>query len=64
MAELKYWVWLATRKGISVRKLYELLRYYESPEEIYFVRKGAYPKEIGRASCRLKKSGCLKPMKF
>lgn len=47
MAELKYWVWLATRKGISVRKLYELLRYYESPEEIYFVRKGAYPKELG-----------------
>lgn len=47
MAELRYWVWLATRKGLSARKLNELLRYYDSPEEIYFVSKGNYPKELG-----------------
>ena len=46
MAELRYWVWLSTRKGIGARAMGDLLRYYGSPEEIYFVRKGNYPREL------------------
>ncbi|MBQ5568581.1 MAG: DNA-processing protein DprA [Oscillospiraceae bacterium] len=53
MAELRYWVWLSTRKGIGARAMGDLLRYYGSPEEIYFVRKGDYPRELNINSASL-----------
>ena len=36
MAELKYWLWLAGRRGIAKAKLVELLDYFGSPDEVYF----------------------------
>lgn len=38
MAELKYWVWLSTRRGIGQAKLGILLRSFGSPEDLYFAR--------------------------
>lgn len=42
MAELKYWLWLAGRRGIARAKLLELLDALGSPEEIYFAREDVY----------------------
>lgn len=42
MAELKYWLWLAGRRGIPKAKLVELLDYFGSPEEIYFAGEPYY----------------------
>ena len=37
-----YWLWLATRRGISLRRLLELLRYFASPEEIFRASRTEY----------------------
>ncbi|MBQ4381371.1 MAG: DNA-processing protein DprA [Oscillospiraceae bacterium] len=39
MAELRYWVWLATRRGLGARTAFELLNHFGSPEEIFFADK-------------------------
>lgn len=42
MSELKYWVWLATRKGIGPLTLGDLLRHFGSPEDVFFARSEHY----------------------
>lgn len=37
-----HWLWLATRKGISVRRLLMILRHFGSPEDVYLASKGEY----------------------
>lgn len=41
MADLKYWLWLAGRRGIARPKLVELLDHFGSPEEVYFAPEDA-----------------------
>lgn len=38
MAELKYWIWLAEKRGISLPNRYALIDYFGSPEKVYFTR--------------------------
>ena len=38
MAELKYWIWLAEKRGISLSNRYALIDYFGSPEKVYFTR--------------------------
>ncbi|MGX8698775.1 MAG: DNA-processing protein DprA [bacterium] len=47
MAELKYWLWLAGRKGLGAGKAGILLRYFGSPEEVYFARGDDYAAVLG-----------------
>lgn len=42
MAELRYWVWLASRRIFKADKLRELITYFGSPEQVYFARTAAY----------------------
>lgn len=42
MAELKYWLWLASRRGIGAGKMNLLLQHFGGPEEIYFARQAEY----------------------
>ena len=36
MANLKYWLWLTTRKGLAGQRLMGVLRHFGSPEQVYF----------------------------
>lgn len=42
MANLKYWLWLTTRKGLAGRQLTQLLDRFGSPEKIYFSDREEY----------------------
>lgn len=42
MANLKYFLWLATRKGFSAGELWELLSRFSSPEALYFAERAEY----------------------
>ncbi len=39
---LKYWVWLATRKGMGARSAYLVARHFVTPEAAYFADSAAY----------------------
>ncbi len=39
---LKYWLWLATRKGLGARGAYLVARYFQTPEEAYFADPRTY----------------------
>lgn len=39
---LKYWIWLATRKGASLREICQVSRYYSTPEQAYFADADGY----------------------
>lgn len=36
MANVKYWIWLSTRKGLGPLGALRLLDYFETPEKVYF----------------------------
>ena len=42
MANLKYFIWLATRKGFRAGELWELLSRFHSPEAVYFAERAEY----------------------
>lgn len=42
MAALKYWLWLATRKGLGTLNGVRLLDYFGSPEAVYFAQEAEY----------------------
>lgn len=42
MANLKYWLWLATRKGLAGQKRAEVLEYFGTPERAYFADEEEY----------------------
>ena len=39
---LKYWIWLATRKGMGARSAYLVSRHFATPEAAYFADEAAY----------------------
>lgn len=39
---LKYWIWLATRKGMGARSAYLVARHFATPEAAYFADQAAY----------------------
>lgn len=42
MANLKYWLWLAGRKGLAGQNLKRVLEHFGSPEHVYFSDAGEY----------------------
>ena len=42
MANLKYWLWLTTRKGLSGQNMSAVLRHFGSPERAYFSQTEEY----------------------
>ena len=42
MANLKYWLWLAGRKGLAGQNLKRVLEHFGSPERVYFSDAGEY----------------------
>lgn len=42
MSTLKYWVWLATRKGVQSRTLLRVLEWFGTPEQAYFADPSEY----------------------
>lgn len=42
MSELKYWLWLTSRRGASGQGLMELLSHFGTPESAYFADRQAY----------------------
>lgn len=42
MANLKYWLWLTTRKGLSATGILELLDHFGTPEAAHFADPGEY----------------------
>ncbi|HIT02805.1 MAG TPA: DNA-protecting protein DprA [Candidatus Enterenecus merdae] len=42
MANLKYWLWLTTRQGLSGQQMTAVLRHFGSPEGAYFADQGEY----------------------
>jgi len=42
MASLKYWVWLATLRGVKNQMKLALLEHFEQPDKIYFSDRGEY----------------------
>lgn len=57
MSNLKYWIWLSERKGMSIRVRKEVTDFFGSPEAAYFADDGAYRMlnhltEEGRRSLR------------
>ena len=42
MSELKYWLWLTSRRGASRQGLMELLSHFGTPESAYFADRQAY----------------------
>ena len=45
MSNLKYWLWLSDRKGLTGQFAIRVLEHFGSPESVYFADRG----EIGRA---------------
>ena len=45
---LKYWVWLATRKNVGARNLWELLRRFGTPKAVYFADQADYRTVLGQ----------------
>lgn len=56
MAELKYWIWLASRRGVGRKSATRLLDIFNTPEKLYFAREieykaaGLTPMEISSLS--------------
>lgn len=42
MANLKYWLWLTTRKGLAGQNLKRVLEHFGSPEHVYFSDRAEY----------------------
>ena len=42
MANLKYWLWLAGRKGLAGQAMWNVLEHFGSPERTYFADEGEY----------------------
>lgn len=42
MSVLKYWIWLASRRGIGQKSMVRILDTFRSPDKIYFARKPEY----------------------
>ena len=42
MANLKYWIWLTTRKGLAGQNLKRVLEHFGSPEHVYFSDRAEY----------------------
>lgn len=52
MSSLKYWLWLATRKGVGVQGMHTVLDHFGSPERAFFADPEEYellPSGLGRA---------------
>ena len=52
MASLKYWLWLATRKGVGVQSMHAVLDHFGTPERAFFADPEEYdllPGALGRA---------------
>ncbi len=47
MSELKYWIWLSRRYGYSARDRLEVLKYFGTPEAVYFASEKDYTHVIG-----------------
>ena len=42
MSNLKYWLWLTSRVGVSGQGMAELLSHFGTPESAYFADRHAY----------------------
>ena len=42
MSNLKYWLWLTTRRGLAGQQLLTVLNHFGSPEGAYFSDQGEY----------------------
>lgn len=52
MSSLKYWLWLATRKGVGVQGMHVILDHFGTPEQAFFADPEEYellPSGLGRA---------------
>lgn len=52
MSSLKYWLWLATRKGVGVQGMHAVLGHFGTPERAFFADPEEYellPSGLGRA---------------
>ena len=52
MSSLKYWLWLATRKGVGVQGMHQVLGHFGTPEQAVFADPEEYdllPTGLGRA---------------
>lgn len=52
MSSLKYWLWLATRKGVGVQGMHTVLNHFGTPERAFFADPEEYellPSGLGRA---------------
>lgn len=53
MADLKYWLWLTTRKGMNPVKILSLLDYFVTPERIYYADREEYElNALSQYQCR------------
>ncbi|MBO5918224.1 MAG: DNA-processing protein DprA [Oscillospiraceae bacterium] len=42
MSALKYWLWLATRRGVGIQGVQRVLEHFGTPEQAYFADPGAF----------------------
>ncbi len=47
MSNLKYWLWLTSRVGVSGQGMAELLSHFGTPESAYFADRHAYESVAG-----------------
>ena len=42
MAELKYWLWLTSRRGMDSVRALKLLERFVTPEQVYYADQGGH----------------------